>query len=176
MSLADALERVARRQLDQIFDQAANDLRQTRVESARKRWIHGDPANPFDPHLSLNGLEYTERMQPVALSKQGWDNAVTGTISQFLGDEWFPQDHIGCTCSIEDYTVTETVKVENKQALGDSISADAMADGPSPVIPPGVPASIGARLNELVANDIDDDIGRLWREAVGRSVSLRVAA
>lgn len=63
-------------------------------------WVHGDPKEPFEPHLQLDGVEITD-----------WGDASLATSGDWPQvDGYFPGDHLWCTCSftpISEFTAVE---------------------------------------------------------------------
>jgi hypothetical protein len=52
-------------------------------------WVHGGSANPFQPHLDLDGKRYAN-----------WDDPTTSTGDSGFppGGNYYPGDHNGCSC------------------------------------------------------------------------------
>lgn len=58
------------------------------------RWNYGDPSarnTNFEPHRSLDGIEFSEWSDPALTSRGGWPGV----------SHYHPQDHGGCLCSYE---------------------------------------------------------------------------
>lgn len=51
-------------------------------------WVHGFSADPFEPHVALDGVTFTD-LSDSALSTGGDFGSLDG---------WFPGDHAGCSC------------------------------------------------------------------------------
>lgn len=60
---------------------------------AKYRWTRGNPENPFEPHLDLDGREWTNFADATFL-----DNAHLGFNPAGI---WYPNDHVGCQCEYE---------------------------------------------------------------------------
>jgi hypothetical protein len=69
-------------------------------------WVHGPSLKPFEPHLELDGLEFTSFT----------DDALANT-TDFPANQYFlPGDHVGCMC---DYTPMWVTPDDVQQALAD---------------------------------------------------------
>lgn len=51
-------------------------------------WVHDDPPRPFEPHLMLNGVTWTDRTMKKVLANP----------NEFPGPIFFAGDHAGCRC------------------------------------------------------------------------------
>ena len=59
------------------------------------RWVRGDPAVPFEPHVDLEGAEWTDFAEA--------ETAFLGNAHLGINPAgvWFPGDHVGCQCEYE---------------------------------------------------------------------------
>lgn len=67
-------------------------LRTCGAEIDHYLWVHGISRNPFEPHLELDGTEFT----------QFTDGRLANSGEQWVGNRfYFPGDHDGCSCDIQ---------------------------------------------------------------------------
>ncbi len=160
--------------LKETTDRIETEIERPQYQSERLTWRHNEPNQPFPPHEALNGLTFTEPSRTEALSKSGWAaDAIYGRVNRFIGDTWYPGDHLGCECAEAVSTVNESVDATSNR-VSDSryrITGVIDSDGPAPTQVPGVPASINARLQQFLRNEIDAEIddGTLVRQALARA-------
>jgi hypothetical protein len=51
-------------------------------------WVHGFVPNPFDPHVELDGVEFSSWTDDVLANNDSWPDV----------DFFMPGDHDGCSC------------------------------------------------------------------------------
>jgi hypothetical protein len=69
-------------------------LQEANMSTPGYQWIHGTAAHDFDPHVELDGVEFSSFDDPVLAT----DGSGTADPSDWLGDFYCPGDHDGCTC------------------------------------------------------------------------------
>lgn len=92
---SDDFTRLASRPADFGSDEI---VKQTTIDAGDEyvtqyEWTRGDPANPFEPHVELDGETWTDFAAATFL-----DNAHLGLNPAGV---WFPGDHVGCQCEYE---------------------------------------------------------------------------
>lgn len=61
------------------------------VEAQTYTWVHGPSLKPFEPHLELDGAEFTSFEDDRLVNSEGWPDR----------DHFMPGDHQGCMCDFE---------------------------------------------------------------------------
>jgi hypothetical protein len=66
----------------------SDELRSNGLSIESYTWVHGFTPSPFDPHLELDGVEFTS-----------WTDSILANDGDFPdGDFFIPGDHDGCSC------------------------------------------------------------------------------
>jgi hypothetical protein len=78
------------------------------AQNTSYEWVHGPSPRPFDPHLALDGVEFTSFVDEVLANNTGFpDNAF-----------FLPGDHAGCLCSADPQWVSADDLAAARESAG----------------------------------------------------------
>ena len=120
-------------------------LKDAGCQTSDYEWVHGPSKDTFEPHLNLDGVEFTSFTDP-ALANTG----------DFPNNAFFlPGDHAGCLCDFMPLWITDQ-DVADARAIADARDAASTTEDVS-VIPDNASA-LTTDTSENIATNIDSEI------------------